>query len=98
MPSGTTREQLMARFHVRDADGQLAQRRAGLPGAVGRAARLALAGPHRPPARCGLGDGARLSALPAPAACDCSAGPARVWTRLSSEAAPPSPLTDRKHP
>ena len=45
-----------------------AQRRAGLPGPVGCAARLALAGPCRPLAGCGLGDGARLSAVPARAA------------------------------
>ena len=46
----------------------IAERRAGISCDVGRAARLALAGTGRPPARCGLGDGARLQAVPALAA------------------------------
>ena len=67
LPPGTTREQLLARFHVRQRRPTV-QRRAGLPGAVGRAAWLALAGPGRPPAGCGLGDGARLQTFLALAA------------------------------
>ena len=68
LPPGTTREQLLARFHMRGRARSPAQRRAGLLGVVGRPAWLALAGPGRSPAGCCLGDGARLQAFPALAA------------------------------
>ena len=66
LPPGTTREQLLARFHVRGRHGQLlsgAQAFLALWAALPGWRWLALAG--RPPARCGLGDGARLQTFPA---------------------------------
>lgn len=66
LPLGTTREQLLARFHVRSRDGQLlsgAQAFLALWAALPGWRWLALVGPDRPRARCALGNGAQLPLL-----------------------------------
>ena len=66
LPPDTTREQLLARFHVRSQDGRLlsgAQAFLALWAALPGWRWLALAGPGRPPAGYGLGHGAELPAV-----------------------------------